>query len=249
MSQVIVRCDDAGSSEGAADAIYRCVTEGIGRNASVMAPTAHVGYAADRLVPIQDRISVGLHVTLTSEWDDVRWGPVLPTDQVPSLVLPDGTFPATGHDLAARANTVEVEAEVRAQLARLRSLGFRVDYLDEHMGVGWIPGFREVFHRIAAEEGLILADQFIYGQGVDTLDWSSVAAYASAGHPAPSVLVFHPLPDFDPVARQFTFGGRMPGEILRERAQERRTLTDPRLTGLVQKGLFEPMSYVEAARA
>jgi hypothetical protein len=36
--------------------------------------------------------SIGAHLAITSEWDRLRWGPVLPISKVPSLIAPDGFF-------------------------------------------------------------------------------------------------------------------------------------------------------------
>lgn len=212
-----------------------------------MAPGPAIQDAAEILLPLADQVAFGLHVVLTSEWDDVRWGPVLPAEEVPSLVRPDGTFPATGDELKAQISLDEAEAEVRAQLQRLRELGFRVDYLDEHMGIGWIPGLRERFQRIAQTEGLILAERFAYARDFIPGDLESVVGAIAQVAETPKVFVFHPLTDTDPVGRRFTLGGRMPGEILRERAQERRVLTDPRLKGALVVANVQSLTYLEAA--
>lgn len=36
--------------------------------------------------------SVGLHLTLTSEWDQFRWRPILSASEIPTLVAPEGAF-------------------------------------------------------------------------------------------------------------------------------------------------------------
>ena len=37
-------------------------------------------------------ISCGVHLTLTAEWDNIKYGPVLAAQDVPSLVDTDGHF-------------------------------------------------------------------------------------------------------------------------------------------------------------
>lgn len=35
-------------------------------------------------------VDLGLHLTLTSEWEFYKWGPVLPSNEVPSLINEQG---------------------------------------------------------------------------------------------------------------------------------------------------------------
>ena len=243
MKRVVFRADDAGSTEGANLAILQTVQEGVVRNVSVMAPGPAVEHAASVLAGIEG-IAIGLHVTLNSEWEEVKWGPI---SAAPSLVEPDGSFtrePKVLHDRGFSLD--EAVAEVEAQLAWLRALGFRVAYLDEHMGVGWLPGLGERLAALCEREGLVSSSRVTYLSEASLADAPSLLGAILHGPDEPFVVVAHPLPNVDPVARRFTFGGLQPGEILRERAQDRRTLTDPRLVGMVQTGHIASLTYVEA---
>ncbi len=227
--------------------MVQAVTDGVLRNIGVMAPGAAVDHASEVLAPLPN-VAIGLHVTLNSEWDEVRWGPVLSASEVPTLVEADGTFTRSPQVLHDRGFSLdEAMAEVAAQLERLRSVGLRVDYLDEHMGVGWLSGLGDRLRDFARQEGLVYAGDFKYAGGYQSQDLESVVRAVLDGPMSPFAIVFHPLPNVDPVARRFTAGGRMPGEILRERAQDRRVLTDPRLMELVRSGQVESITYVEAA--
>jgi chitin disaccharide deacetylase len=77
---------------------------------------------------------LGLHLTLTSEWETYRWGSVEPADKVPSLLDSAGTFPNDEKLVAARAKPLEAEREIRAQINRALALGIRPTHLDSHMG-------------------------------------------------------------------------------------------------------------------
>jgi predicted glycoside hydrolase/deacetylase ChbG (UPF0249 family) len=77
---------------------------------------------------------LGLHLTLTSEWETYRWGSVEPADKVSSLLDSAGTFPNDEKLVAAHAKPVEVEREIRAQINRALALGIRPTHLDSHMG-------------------------------------------------------------------------------------------------------------------
>jgi len=77
---------------------------------------------------------LGLHLTLTSEWNSYRWGPVSPKDRVSSLLDNTGYFYLTESEAASHAKAIEVESEIRAQIDRARAFGIKPTHLDSHMG-------------------------------------------------------------------------------------------------------------------
>src|SRR5262249_8199910 len=77
---------------------------------------------------------LGLHLTLTSEWQTYRWGSVAPADQVQSLLDSAGTFPNHVPPVLARATPAQVQRELRAQVERALALGIHPTHLDSHMG-------------------------------------------------------------------------------------------------------------------
>ncbi len=153
---LITRADDAGASSRVNAAIRAALAGGLVRNVSVLA----CGPAVEELVDWLPGagVAIGLHVALSSEWPAWRWGPVAGREAVPGLVEADGGFTAAPGVLHERGVAVaEMMIEVRAQLARLRGLGIRPDYLDEHMGVGWLPGLADALADLARAEGLVVA--------------------------------------------------------------------------------------------
>jgi len=114
-------------------------------------------------------VSIGVHLTLNSEWEGYRWGPVLGGARVPTLVDASGYFFASEEAFTAhRPDIAEVEAELRAQIARARAAGLKVDYLDAHMGTATSsPLLRLLVERLAHENGLGIATYF--GEGSASL--------------------------------------------------------------------------------
>jgi chitin disaccharide deacetylase len=93
---------------------------------------------------------LGLHLTLTSEWDTYRWGPVASRGLVSSLIAPDGNFYADRAGFVEHAKPEEVEIELRAQIDRAKSMGLEPSHLDAHMHVLYAtPELFGVFLKVA----------------------------------------------------------------------------------------------------
>jgi predicted glycoside hydrolase/deacetylase ChbG (UPF0249 family) len=129
---LILHADDLGFTHSADAASFDALDKGVISSASIMVPTPWITEVAAyaRAHPDAD---LGLHLTLTSEWDTYRWGSVESKDKVPSLLDPDGTFPNNDSVVAARAKIEEIELELRAQIQRAMALGIRPTHLDSHM--------------------------------------------------------------------------------------------------------------------
>ena len=87
----ITRADDLGSSYSANQAIEQVVDAGFIKNVSIMACAPAIEDAAQRLAHRKD-VCFGMHTTLNAEWDRVKWGPVLPSEQCKGLVDQNGCF-------------------------------------------------------------------------------------------------------------------------------------------------------------
>jgi predicted glycoside hydrolase/deacetylase ChbG (UPF0249 family) len=242
--KLYVRGDDAGGCLSANLAIERCLDAGVLKNVGVMACGLAFEDAARRLAGRNDAC-FGMHVCLNSEWDAVKWGPVLPPEQVPNLVDDNGHFlwaPIANHERGLEVE--QAMMEVRAQLARLRDAGFEVRYLDEHMGVGWVGGLGEALRDLAREEGLFVADAIPYLPDADaTGDPVSDLLARAAKIETEALVVFHPGLDAADM-REYRHVGIEPGQVAKERGAETDLLTDPRLrVGLESLGVV-PSAYV-----
>lgn len=244
---VVFRADDAGSSPGANVAVRETVLNGVVRNVSVMVPGPYFEQAVPLLSGLTG-IDFGLHVTLSAEWDHIKWGPVAAASRVPSLVDDRGHFTPAPHHLQERGFSLEqAVAEVEAQLAKGRAAGLTFHYLDEHMGVGWIDGLRDELQALCRREGLLYHGDIPYLPNGQTQDVSSLLHAIRRHAITPHVVVAHPGSDDDPVMREFTLGTIPAGQILEERAQDRRVLTDPLIIAAARSGEIRSLTYLEAA--
>jgi predicted glycoside hydrolase/deacetylase ChbG (UPF0249 family) len=144
----VVHCDDIGMCHAANEGAFEALARGPATCGSVMVPCPWFREAADRAQA--DRgLDLGVHLTLTSEWPQYRWGPVSGRSAVPSLLDEQGYLAPTALEVAGRAKPEEVEIELRAQVERALAAGIDVTHLDSHMGTCFFPAFAEVYVRLA----------------------------------------------------------------------------------------------------
>jgi|SRR5579862_1083369 len=94
---------------------------------------------------------LGVHITHTSEWATLKWGPVAGRASVPSLVDARGYFYRDLDGLYGHANLAEIEVETRAQIDAALGAGIDVTHLDSHMGsVQLDVNYHDLYIRLAA---------------------------------------------------------------------------------------------------
>jgi hypothetical protein len=130
---LILHADDIGVAHSVNVASFDALDQGAVSSGSIMMPTPWVTEVATYFKE-HPNADLGLHLTLTSEWETYRWGSVAASDQVASLLNPDGTMPSDVPPVVARAKPQEVERELRAQVERALAIGIHPTHLDSHMG-------------------------------------------------------------------------------------------------------------------
>jgi hypothetical protein len=159
--RLIIRIDDIGFCHGANVAAKRILDEGVCTAVSVIVNTPWLDEAVE-LLRQHPEVSVGVHLTLNAEWREYRWGPVLPYNEVPSLVDEFGRFfPTRDSFFANQPKTEEVERELRAQIELALRKGLDVAYVDYHMGTAMsTPELQRVVEKLAAEFGIGISQYF-----------------------------------------------------------------------------------------
>jgi len=151
---VIFHVDDAGMSHQSNVGAIRSIEEGVATSMSVMMPCGWVPELVEYLKAYPET-DAGLHLTLTSEWDGYRWPPVLGAPRVPGLVDAGGHLWGNVAQVVGSATPDEVEAEIRAQIAKARAMGFEPTHLDSHMGTLFAtPAFVERYIKVGVETGI-----------------------------------------------------------------------------------------------
>lgn len=246
---LITRADDCGSSHSANLGILQAIETGFLKNVSLMANCDFIEEAAEWLSERSD-VCFGLHATLNAEWDQVKWGPVLPALKVPTLVDPNGMFLPSPFALAQQSPELdEIMLEFEAQLAKLRSLGFTISYIDTHMIPEYfILGMESRIMDWAQREGLLYWTRYCVTlkpvkQTEDLIE--DMASRLQAAESGQYLYVGHPAVDSPEMRR--TGNQEVSGELVAmRRVEEAKLFTDARILQVCQERGIVPIRYDEA---
>ncbi len=149
---LILHMDDAGMSYDSNAGIQQVLEHGVAPSLSVMMPCPWVPNMV-HYIKAHPGTDAGLHLTLTSEWHEYRWGPLAGAVSVPGLVDAEGALWSSVSAVVARASPEEVDREIRAQVDRAERMGFHPTHLDSHMGTLFAkPEFLEKYVRLGIEK-------------------------------------------------------------------------------------------------
>lgn len=133
---VIVHQDDLGITHAQGRAYHQLALP----TASVMLPGPWAPWIREG--------DLGVHITLTSEWESPRMRPLTAGE---SLRDPFGYFPPTVAGAWMQMRLPDVVAEMRAQIDAAYALGIDVTHIDTHMGGVVRPDIAGEYHRLALE--------------------------------------------------------------------------------------------------
>lgn len=138
-SRLIVRGDDMGFSHSGNEALIKCSKEGIQTSIEVIVPSPWFPEAV-KMLQANPTIDVGVHVALTSEWDNVKYRPV---SECPSLTNSEGYFYPFIHPnknyprqalMENNFKIEDIEREMRAQIELAIKTIPRISHISAHMG-------------------------------------------------------------------------------------------------------------------
>jgi hypothetical protein len=135
-------------------ATIRALEQGLVSSYSMMVPCRGFAEMAD-FAKNNPQFDYGIHLTLTCEWEEVRFGPVLPAAEVPSLVDGQGHFYNSREALKKSASADEIKKELKAQIEKAYAFGLKPSHLDSHMySVGAKSEFFKVYKELGREYNL-----------------------------------------------------------------------------------------------
>lgn len=264
---LLVRADDIGCAQAVNAACMDVFTKGICRSVELMAPCAWFPQAV-KLLQAHPHYDVGVHVTLTSEWENVKWRPV---SAAKSIVDSDGYF---CHTFRKRDGTpdaypdrapfcdlawtpADVEKEVRAQIELIRKHIPWASHITAHMGgLRDDPNFQGVIDQLAAEYDLavnIAAHGFErfrgFGENSQTLtpDEKVTALRQNLETLAPGKWIFVDHPAYDtPETRAIYHIGYE--NVALDRQGVTAAWTDPEVLAIIARRNIRLVSYADVKR-
>jgi chitin disaccharide deacetylase len=149
---VMFHCDDAGMSHASNLGAIESFEKGVVTSISIMMPCPWVPEIV-RYVKEHPQVDAGLHLTMNSEWNLYRWGPVAGKPAVPGLCDPDGYLWHPVQETAKHATPDEVEREIRAQIEKAEAMGLHPTHIDTHMGaLAATPEFFDRYIKVGIEK-------------------------------------------------------------------------------------------------
>ena len=150
---IIIHTDDIGMCQASVDAFAEMVEFGLISSGAVMVPCPWFLEAAQygRSHPQAD---IGVHLTLTSEWETYRWGPVSTRDPDSGLMDTQGYFHKSAEDVWAHADPSAAAAELEMQITRALAEGMTLTHIVTHMGSIAHPKFLPAYIQLATKYGL-----------------------------------------------------------------------------------------------
>ncbi len=157
-----------GYSHSGNEALIKCYKEGIERSIEVIVPSPWFPEAVKMLAE-NPSVDVGIHLTLTSEWDNEKWRPISDCQSLKDadgyfypMVFPNKNYP--GRSIKENQwKLKDVEKEWRAQIELGLKKITRISHLSAHMGCTNLDDSTRALVKRLAKEYKIDIDPMEYG--------------------------------------------------------------------------------------
>ena len=130
---VIIHTDDIGMCQSSLTAFTDLWDYGLISSGATMVPCpwfpAVVAFCRQH-----PRVDMGVHVTLTCEWDTYRWGPISTRNNDSGLIDDEGYFYRRSESVQEHGDPDAVQVEITAQVDKALAAGISVTHADTHMG-------------------------------------------------------------------------------------------------------------------
>ncbi len=200
---VIIHTDDIGMCQASVAAFADLVEAGLISSGAVMMPCAWALSAA-AYSRQHAQVDMGVHATLTSEWQTYRWGPLSTRKPASGLVDSEGFFYHTSEEAQQHADAGYTRQELAAQVELAIRWGMHPTHMDTHMGTVAHPKIMLAYVEVALQHGippmLLRLDETQWlGRGMDSqgakMAADMMAQLEDRGIPLIDNLVGMPLDD------------------------------------------------------
>lgn len=130
---LIINADDFGMSHSTNQAVIELLKNKYISSASLMMPCPWASEAA-YFCKENPEVSVGIHLTFTSEWKYYKWRPTAVSHKTDSLTDEYGYFYASAYTFEKCADPLQVRLEIESQIRMALAMGVDPSHIDNHMG-------------------------------------------------------------------------------------------------------------------
>lgn len=164
-AMLAVRMDDMGAFHSVNQAVIDIYDNGIAKSVEIM-PIASWYPEAVKMLKNVSELDVGVHLAITSEWENVKWRPLTNCSSLTNeqgyfwpMIYPNRNYP--GESIMERGYDIqELELEFRAQIERVIADIPQVSHISGHMGsIIFDEKVNELANRLAKEYNLALMDK------------------------------------------------------------------------------------------
>jgi len=150
---VIIHTDDIGMCQASVQAYADLWEFGGISSGAIMMPCPWAKAAAD-YCKAHPGVDMGVHATLTAEWQTYRWGPLSTRDPGSGLMDADGFFWRSSEEAQAQADPDAVLTELQLQVQKALAWGVDATHVDTHMGTVAHPKFIGAYLQAATQNRL-----------------------------------------------------------------------------------------------
>ncbi|MEP7252724.1 MAG: polysaccharide deacetylase family protein [Ginsengibacter sp.] len=155
--KLIIRGDDMGYSHSGNLALIKCYKEGIEKSIEVIVPSPWFPEAV-KLLEENPGVDVGVHLAITSEWENIKWRPLTDCNSIEDssgyffpMVFANKNYP--GKSIKENAwQIADIEKEFRAQIEMAIKKIPRISHISSHMGCTSIAPEVQAMSKKLAEE-------------------------------------------------------------------------------------------------
>lgn len=163
--RLIIRSDDMGAFHAVNEACVESYKNGVQTSVEVMVVTPWFPEAV-KMLKENPGLDVGIHLTITSEWENVKWRPLTPCPSLTDengyfypMMSPNPAYPGQSI-LENKWNLAEIEQEFRAQIELALKHIPQASHLSGHMlSTGFNEDVVRMTRRLAAEYNLPAMDR------------------------------------------------------------------------------------------
>jgi len=215
---VILHTDDIGMCLASVKAYADLWEFGGISSGAIMMPCPWAKAAAD-YCKAHPSVDMGVHATLTAEWQTYRWSPLSTRDPGSGLMDADGFFWRSSEEAQANGDPDAVLTELQLQVQKALAWGVDATHMDTHMGAVAHPRFIGAYIQVATQNRLPAmiprGNAAVYTEmGLDVETAAGFAAFTQQleeqGMPLVDALVSMPL---DQPEGQIEIAKKLLGEI------------------------------------